>query len=377
MNSSPYNDHSSIAVISSLTSYSTAGYIVGALIQEGRKVFVISDVDHPCADQMAHGAFDLPSILKKHGFKPNLVLFIEGGSMQLFPEGLEEIDCLTSWYGIDTHMDYEKHLRISRLFDVTFVAQKEYVSKLLADGINQVFWLPLACEPNLYPNGEVERIYDIGYVGSDDARIHPVRHQMLSSLQKHFPKMWSGKASSKDMGKIYAQSKLVFNKSVNNDLNMRYFEAMGAGAVLVTDPIHANGLEDLFIENEHFISYGNEEDIVQVTNNLLKDAKKIHRIGKTAQELVINKHTYSIRVKELHHTLINCVRLNAPSKIDIFSALLTMGLLASALTHLAAYLRGQKRGGVSQLIYQVTSFSIMGIALMISSIDFIKGTLRR
>ena len=44
--------------------------------------------------------------------------------MQLFPYDLENVTCLTAWYGIDTHMDYKKHLQIAKGFDVSFIAQK-------------------------------------------------------------------------------------------------------------------------------------------------------------------------------------------------------------------------------------------------------------
>ena len=365
-----------IVVISSLTSYSTAGYLIKALSQSGHEVFAISDKRHTLAQVNVQGSFVLSEILNKHEINPNLVIFIEGGSMQLFPQGLNDIKCLTAWYGIDTHMNYEKHLRISRLFDVTLVAQKEYVIRLISDGIRQVIWLPLGFEPSLHPSVELERIYDIGYVGSNNAQMHPARHRMLGALEKFFPKMWSGMATPQEMGKIYAQSKLVFNKSVNNDLNMRYFEAMGAGAVLITDPILANGLEDLFIEGEHFLSYKNEENLLQIIDGLLKEPERIQSLGRAARKVVIERHTYHIRAIEMIKILKSCTKLKQPSKLDIFTALLSMRLLAPALKYLAIYLKTQEGGRASLVTYRMAASVITATAILIYGIDWLKRLLK-
>ena len=49
------------------------------------------------------------------------------------------------------------------------------------------------------------------------------------------------------MGRIYSESKIVLNASINGDLNMRVFEALTSGALLVTDRIE-NGLDTLFAQ---------------------------------------------------------------------------------------------------------------------------------
>jgi hypothetical protein len=357
------NKSLTIVVISSLTSYSTAGYLLKALIQEGHKVFAISDKKHSLAQLNVQGAFDLPEILSKQNIKPNLVLFIEGGSMQLFPHGLNDIECLTAWYGIDTHMNYEKHLRISRLFDVTLVAQKEYVIKLISDGIRQVIWLPLAFEQSLHPSKELERIYDIGYVGSNNSQMHPARHKMLAALAKHFPRMWSGMATPKEMGKIYAQSKLVFNKSINNDLNMRYFEAMGAGAVLITDPILNNGVEQLFEEGKHFLNYHKEEDLIGLVSDTLSKFEKMEQISLQARTEVVTKHTYLHRAQEILNICKECKKLQKPHLVDYFPVLISLGMSVDALAVVRNIFDDCRAGRRQTLINSLFS-SVLGIILI-------------
>jgi len=126
-----------IVLVSSLQSTATAVYFAKALREAFSSVLVISDVPHPMANIVVRECFDLPKALKQASFVPNLLLFIEGGTMRLLPMGLEKLECITAWYAIDTHTDYKKHLYLSRLFDLTFVAQKEYLHKLMEDGVSR------------------------------------------------------------------------------------------------------------------------------------------------------------------------------------------------------------------------------------------------
>ena len=147
---------------------------------------------------------------------------------------------------------------------------RSYVERLRADGLHQVYWLPLGFAPELLPSPMPERTIDIAYVGSDRVAANPVRHALLGALRREFSSTRFGTAAPKEMGRIYASARLVFNKSVNNDVNMRFFEAAGAGAVLVTDPIVNNGLEELFEEGVHYLSYRDEASLIRAVRSLLE-----------------------------------------------------------------------------------------------------------
>jgi len=366
-----------VVIISSLTSFSTALYIIDAFKKNDNTVFVISDNAHPKSNLEVTGVFDLPSLLEKNHLDPTLILFIEGGSMRIFPAGLEKVDCLCAWYGIDTHMDYEKHLHIARIFDITFVAQKEFVIRLIQNGIQQVFWLPLAFEPSLHPLIPRQRIYDIAYVGSDNAQIHPMRHRILAQLRLHFPKMWSGKASPKEMGEIYAQSRLVFNKSVNNDVNMRFFEAMGAGAVLLTDPIYENGLEELFIEDQHYLRYEDENQIVDLVSVALSNPQKLAIIGRQARLEILSKHTYLHRVVQLMEKKGQCKKLPNPLLSDYFPVFIALGMSIDAIRIVISVLNTSPKGYRQKVINYIVSKTLIILLLLSDLFSFILRLIRR
>ena len=92
---------------------------------------------------------------------------------------------------------------------------------------------------------------------------------------------------------------LVFNKSVRNDVNMRYFEAMGAGAVLVTDSTLDNGVEELFSPGEDFLEYRDDASMLAAIDSLLADDEKREQIGARAQKHVLSRHTYHRRAEKI------------------------------------------------------------------------------
>lgn len=321
-----------LLIVASLSKIATANYFITAFRDAGHELLVCSDIDAPEVDIRATGMIDIAGLLRQNRFKADAVLFFEGGSMRLLPDTTRAQSCPTMWYAIDTHMDFEKHVRIGRLFDMTFVAQRQYVAPLTARGLTQVEWLPLAVAPELLPGTQPERDIDIAYVGSDNSTMHPHRSALLQALRERFPSHCFRTTTPEEMGRIYAAARVVFNCSVNNDLNMRYFEAMGAGAVLVTDRIVDNGVETLFEEGRHFICYDDEDDLMQKVSEVLQEPDRLLAIGKGAQALVLSRHTYAHRAREVAARLAQARIVAKPTSGDVFAACLALGLTADGLS---------------------------------------------
>ena len=339
-----------ILVFASLSLPATANYLISSLREAGHELFVCSDVSNPLVSLKVRGAVDAAQICASHGLTPDLLLFIEGGTMRIFPIGLEHMTCLTAWYGIDTHMDYDKHLRIGRLFDVTFIAQKEFVERLHQDGLKQVHWLPLAFAPELHPSQALDRLHDIAYVGSSSAAMHPVRHAMLAALKIEFPLSSFGLATPTEMGRIYASSKLVFNRSVNNDVNMCFFEAAGAGAVLVTDPVFGNGLEELFDEGTHYFVYQDEKSLLTLVGTLLSDPDHCQAMGVAARQRALDRHTYAHRVQEMLAFQAGKQKRANPTPEDYFAVHLKLDLLGAALQSVVQSINASSGGRYRQVL---------------------------
>lgn len=355
-----------LLIVASLTKTTTANYFITALKSLGHDLLVCSDIPGPRVDVEVQGLFDVEVVMRKNCFPAQAILFFEGGSMRLLPETSNVSCCVTAWYAIDTHMDFEKHVRIGRLFDVTFVAQKQYVTELSSRGVTQVYWMPLAFATELAPPQMEEREVDVAYVGSENVTMHPQRSALLDVLRNESLVTQFGRASPEEMGRIYANAKLVFNRSVNNDVNMRFFEAMGSGAVLLTDCIDNNGVEDLFEEGRHYITYRSEQELLEVTRELLADPIRLRMIGDAARALVLAGHTYVHRAVWLIDRLERLTRKAMPAPPDIFAACLALGLTADAL-HTASVSVSNARGGRLQSTIGKTAGLWIGLAAFVAS----------
>lgn len=336
--------YNSIVVITSLTGDSTANYLILALKRTGRSIYVLSDNFTPLVDRVVTRNFDIAVILKVLNIQPDLIFFIEGGSMKLFPRGLETVSCTTCWYGIDTHMDYAKHLAIASLFDVTFLAQYEYVDKMIMAGVKQVHWLPLAWEPSLSVSAIPEKKYLVSFIGSIDRGLHPERADIILELSSKFKNSYFGKASPIEMASIYGQSLLVFNKSINNDVNMRFFEAAGEGAVLVTDMIENNGVDELFERGVHFVEYESKEDCILKISQLLERPELLIEMGKKARSHVKIRHTYDNRVADLLSISTAAKRERNVTDINYMSVYMHLGMFVSVLKVLKFYFKNVSFG---------------------------------
>lgn len=357
-----------ILVVSSLTEIASANYLIRALRGRGHTLLVYSDVRSDLADVVGTGIVDAAGLSEKKQFDPDLLLFIEGGTMQMLPVGLEKLRCLTAWYGIDTHMDYGKHLRIGRLFDVTFVAQKQYVERLRADGLRQAYWLPLAFAPEIAPEGALERKYELAYVGSDDPQMHPKRHALLTAIKQKVAPVFVGKASPREMMRIYSQAKMVFNKSVNNDINMRYFEAMGAGAVLLTDRVRGNGVKELFRPGEHFIEYEDAKSLLHAVERLRHDAEACRKIGEAARTHILARHTYGHRVQALLETVGAAQKLAAPAADGYLAAFAALDMPHGVLIATADVLCGMGGSSMRRRLNRVLSFCMRALGFIVGDI---------
>lgn len=366
-----------ILIVASLTPTATANYLITALRDTGNELFVCSDIASSHANLRVRGAVDVAQVCARQGLAPDLVLFIEGGTMRLFPAGLERMPCLTAWYGIDTHMDYAKHLRIGRLFDMTFVAQKEFVERLRQDGLRQVYWLPLACAPEIYPSVDLERCYDFAYVGSNSAVVHPIRHALLAAIRKEYSKVFLGMADPQEMGRIYAQSKIVFNKSVNNDVNMRYFEAMGAGAVLLTDHAQDNGIEEMFSVGEHYLEYRDEQTLLAQIRDLLQDPARCQVIGRAARRRVLERHTYTHRADSLLVRINASVKCAKPTSDAYFAVFSMLRMTGAALDIAVASLSGHGGSYAQRFIFGVCRMWFAPVLWLVKQVERLRDLVRK
>ncbi|MHB1319673.1 MAG: CgeB family protein, partial [Anaerolineae bacterium] len=201
----------------------TGRYFEEALAGEHRVTFVgVSDGLRPGMPANV----DLERYVSWSANQPDLFLYIDSGHRPYLPYHVERLACPTAAYLIDVHLGPRLRRPLAALFDYVFLAQKDCLEQYRFSVEQTIEWLPLACDPALYPETSGPRVFDVGFVGNPgDRRSRRAEH--LRALESRFALNDYRRPYSRDeMARAYMLSKIVYNCSVGAEVNMRVFESL-------------------------------------------------------------------------------------------------------------------------------------------------------
>ncbi len=238
---------------------------------------------------------------------PELYLWVET-SGDYYPSNLDALPCPKVCYLVDSHINLNIHLEWAKQFDMVFIAQREYLKDFRSRGI-RAHWLPLGCDPEVHCRFDVPKIHPVGFVGSikDGSR----RETLLTTLARQVPVHYE-RCYLNDMALLFSQSQIVFNSAIRNDMNMRVFEAMSTGSLLLTDMARNSGQDELFRNGEDYAVY-RDSNICDVAKFYLENNALREQIAERGRRLVHNAHTYAHRIDDL-------LAVALKGKPDTFSA---------------------------------------------------------
>lgn len=265
-----------------------AEYIERWSLEAMKKPILPLDIDTPFNADMEDLLRQCP--VENH---PDLFLWVESAG-GFFPEKLEALPCPRVCYLIDSHRHLESHLKQAQLFDYVFIAQRAYLDDFRA--VNpQSYWLPLACDPEVHGKKTDTKLHDIGFVGGIEPGSR--RQLLLKKLNEHIP-LYFERCFWDDMARVFSESHIVFNEAVNHDLNMRFFEALASGSLLLADMAENSGQDRLFMEGEDYALY-NDDNLVDSARFYLDNERIRNKIAARGRQLVLNAHSYDHRVADL------------------------------------------------------------------------------
>lgn len=235
-------------------------------------------------------------------FMPDLVIEREFNDGVAHYEELLDCGALQgtpkAWWWIDSHIAYEGRKDYAKNFDYVFLAVSRNVKPLKAYlGHDRVYHLPL-CWPyrsDLISFDDPPKDYPISFVGrwKEIARWFPERQDYIDKLQDHYGDRFHAVTDYEHMLSILRRSQVSFNYAIRNDLNFRFFEVLGCGAQLVTNPVSdlfkVDGLE------QRLSLYRNFSDLTAQIDDLLS--------GKTRHDTQDNR-----RWIQQHHCLVHRLR---------------------------------------------------------------------
>jgi glycosyltransferase involved in cell wall biosynthesis len=222
----------------------------------------------------------------------DLYLCVDDDAEHALPDRLRPL----AYWAVDTHRDFDVRLERARRADFVFAAQRDGAERLRREGVETAVWLPLGCDPEIHRRHDIDKEHDIAFVG----HVFPgPRADLLELLAARFPNHFIGQVYLEEMARTYSASRIVFNRSILNDVNMRVFEALACGSLLVTNDLSENGQGELFRDGEHLVTYRSGEELVEKVAYYLEHEDERERIASAGRAEVMAKYTYRHRVERL------------------------------------------------------------------------------
>jgi len=259
----------------------------------------VRDTNNPypvLQDKILSGELDLA--------RDAFLLEVESGGFDLGWVPPKDLGVPTAWWGIDTHISLNHHFVKASNYDKVFIAQKAYLSHI--QSANQsTEWLLLACDPDIHDGQNITKVEldgnpQIVFVGHIHPAVHKYRLHLIHRLQTSgirvnvYVEKWL-----KDVTQLYASSPMVLNCSLNGDINMRFFEALASGSLLVQDMFPPeSGIEEVLstCEDEIAMFYSSHDAVPGLILANINDSNKTV-IPAYGREWVLKHHTYDHRMR--------------------------------------------------------------------------------
>ena len=258
-------------------------------------------IDFFCVDDSLPFDAPLDTVLRSCPDPPAAIFHFESAHPML-PIGLEKSGVPTLCLHPDTYTFTERRIRWSMLFDQAAVFHPGFAERFSGAGHPGAFLLPHAVRREFFDRPEIERDYQVGWVGQTSGPLYRARALWLPRLQKEFHSNdWTRTYTVEEVAEVYRRSRVVVNVGRDDfpeDANLRVFEVLASGALLVTRlPTELTSLG--FEEGRHFVGYRDPAEINALVRKYIDDESGRAGIAAAARQLVLEQHTYDRRVEQL------------------------------------------------------------------------------
>lgn len=198
------------------------------------------------------------------------------------------------FYALDTHLphSWRKIHKLARTFDLVFCCHREAARRLRG-----AKWLPVGCDFELHGPIGGPPVLDIAFVGTDGGI---PRKFYLQALRERYPNNFIGAAPHTQLSSIYSRAKIGFNYSIANDVNMRIFEVLAAGALLVTSALTGDDLSQLGLEDRrHLALYRSPEELFSLIDYYVTHDAQRQATAQAGAQIVCQQHTYAHRLRTI------------------------------------------------------------------------------
>ncbi len=208
------------------------------------------------------------------------------------------------YWTMDTHVPFSLRRILKEIceYDFIFACHLSGVKRLTQEGLGaRLAWLPVGCDPEVHGKIEGEKKYLVSSIGKEEG---VPRKFLLQEIRERYQPAFIQKAHFSQMKPVYSSSKIGFNQAINRDLNMRVFEVMCAGAMLVTSEVEDESYEKLGLaDRKNLVIFRSPRELFELLDYYLAHDKEREAIAAEGRRFVLEKHTYRHRMQNALSTL--------------------------------------------------------------------------
>lgn len=266
---------------------------------------------------------NLLAVLQK--FKPDI--FLEVGGHRILPQTVEKIKgqgVKTILWTIDAPVDFDPIIKTASCYDFVFTGGTEAYNLLKPYNLKNLRWLPFGFDPsyakpvNIDDNKMATHKNDIVFVGSH----YPNRMRILEAISDFDLGVWgpgwektpatsplkkcikkAGEVSTEEWRQLFSCCKIVIAIHYQNDkiicfqASPKVYEALACKAFLLCDD--QKDVTTLFVKGKHLDIFKDTQELREKIQHYLSHPDECKGIAEAGYQEVLQKHTYSHRIKEM------------------------------------------------------------------------------
>ena len=253
------------------------------------------------------GSFKIDDVLARlsAGQRPELLVVKVDATACMVPRGLEVLKCpkvlvLGDSHHLSAPIQFLLNYARSERFDfILSDHDRHHLHWFKRDGFANVHWIPALnyrLDPRPVVAPQFEQALFVGQLGKH----HIYRQKLFTALGASGVPLRTCLARPSQTADFYASHAVSLNCSLNGDLNLRVFEIMGSGGLLMTDRLSSDsGLGSLFADGVEFESYAGLEELRKKTLFYLNHQEEALELRRRGQARILAEHTPEIKRSQL------------------------------------------------------------------------------
>jgi hypothetical protein len=268
------------------------------------------------------GKTHIPDICEEVG-KPDAILMENWKNMSKYTGGAK-VDCLKAFMVCDYMPDSRGHmvyyndllnnhkidLAICPTPDVVYYIEDNKRKGYLSSSL-QAEWIPHGVDTNIFMKRELIKKYDVMCVYGLVSYVYPNRSNVQELIRRMDVESligdWKSGIKHWEYARAINQSKIFVNcNGINNQVLMKYYEAMASGSLLLTNPPNSYN-EFGFIPGEHFVTWHTLTELEDRILYYLTHDEYRERIAETGMKYVRNNFSADHIATKIRELLESCL----------------------------------------------------------------------